>query len=273
MASHLIIAGHQKCMTTSLYNALARHSSIFNVGHKKELNYFRGRCPTSEGYKTQFKEAGGGVSLEASPFYVFDIDSLRKIDRVLGDSVRVIVLRRDPVERAISHYNHSVIRGWEDKELMVAMKRDIRCQSAYDSEKDRIDHSYLNRSNFDYLEAKAREVLRGRLTVFDTEKMSLLTIEKAILGDVLGFGKTYAVTNVASGTGPQPYKNKSYIVSSKSGFEWLRRTGLRGQTLLRAGILLKALGPGKGIVSERDRAVIREGIENVARLNNSYPTL
>ena len=84
---------------------------MFRVGRKKELNYFRGSTASLRGYATQFGTGVGSVTLEASPFYIFDAESLQRIDQILGDSVQVIVLRRNPVNRAISHYYHSVARG------------------------------------------------------------------------------------------------------------------------------------------------------------------
>ena len=111
-------------MTTSLYTGLAGYSESFKLGTRKELNYFRRSDVSRRDYTNLFKNGNKGITLEASPFYIFDVDSLQKINETLGDSLRLVLIRRDPVERAISHYFHSVIRGYETRGLREAMEGD-----------------------------------------------------------------------------------------------------------------------------------------------------
>ena len=273
MTQHLIIAGHQKCMTTSLYHYLSRCRGVFRVGRKKELNYFRGSTASLRGYATQFGTGVGSVTLEASPFYIFDAESLQRIDQILGDSVQVIVLRRNPVNRAISHYYHSVARGHEDRSLLVAMAGDIRRMSNYGNEFSRIHHSYLNRSNFDLLEARARAIFGQRLTIFDTEEVTLSAIARSILEDILELDINSTANFMPPKEEQGGLKNQSYRVASAKRFQSLKLLGLRGRSLLRAGILTGALQRGKQKVTEYDRLAIEEGIEVVARLNSSNSSL
>ena len=273
MTQHLIIAGHQKCMTTSLYNYLARCRGVFRVGNKKELNYFRGSSASLRGYATQFRAGVGAVTLEASPFYIFDAESLHRIDQILGDSVQVIVLRRNPVNRAISHYYHSIVRGHEDRSLLVAMAGDIRRLSSYGNEFSRVHHSYLNRSNFDFLEVRARAIFGERLTIFDTEEVTLSSIVQSTLEDILELDTNCIADFIPPQEGQEELKNQSYRVASTKRFQSLKLLGLRGRSLLRAGILTGALHRGKRKVTKYDCLAIEEGIEVVARLNSSNSSL
>lgn len=111
-----IIIGAQRCGTTSLYDYLCQHPQII-PSPVKELFYFDdyfGRPETW--YRSFFPREGECRRLadrlghpvitgEASPSYFFHPYAPGRIARTLPD-VKLILVLRNPVERAYSHYNH-----------------------------------------------------------------------------------------------------------------------------------------------------------------------
>ena len=78
-----------------------------------------------------------------SPTYLFEGKAAKRILNDLGNKVKFIVILRNPVDRAYSHYLHS--------------KRDehetLPFQEALSKEKNRINHlDYLSRIRFSYVE-------------------------------------------------------------------------------------------------------------------------
>ena len=116
-----VIVGAQKAGTTQLHLCLTRHPRCFS-GATKELHYFSKRSdrPLSW-YRSQFPfartvERVGGLCLESTPSYLPMPQALRMMSKVLPDA-KVIVLLRDPVSRAFSHYQHYKSRHLESREF------------------------------------------------------------------------------------------------------------------------------------------------------------
>lgn len=111
-----VIIGAQKSGTTSLYHHLTAHPGVvasrtkevhfFDVNFRRGLGWYRYHFPPS---RTQPPE---GVWLESSPYYLFHpCVPQRMRERLPG--ARLIVMLRDPVSRAYSHYWHERSRGRE----------------------------------------------------------------------------------------------------------------------------------------------------------------
>ncbi|WP_376695227.1 sulfotransferase domain-containing protein [Wenzhouxiangella sp. EGI_FJ10305] len=109
-----IVIGGMKCGTTSLYHYLGHHPEV-TVSRKKEVNYFFGRLYNKRSYawyRRQFPD-GGVVTGDVSPVYSklhLDPEVPRRIHSALPH-VRLIYLVRDPVQRFISHYQHSLAKA------------------------------------------------------------------------------------------------------------------------------------------------------------------
>ena len=146
-----IIAGAQKCGTTSLYRWLAAHPRVAEASKKEvhffDLNYHKGR----RWYQRHFPSAlerlaarrrGNGRLLagEASPYYLFHPHALRRIRQAMPE-VKLIVLLRNPIDRAYSHYWHNVRHGREPLSFEEAIEREPeRLRS--ETEKMRKDERY-----------------------------------------------------------------------------------------------------------------------------------
>ncbi len=127
-----LIAGVPKAGTTALHAALTGHPELF-LPAVKEPKFFltSGRPPTTGGpgdvqtyqehiwrrddYEALFAPAPPGTKLgEATPFYLYDLASHDRIKTLVPDA-RLIMLLRDPVDRAHSNWTHLWIAGLESQ--------------------------------------------------------------------------------------------------------------------------------------------------------------
>lgn len=117
-----LIIGAQKSGTTSLYEYLAAHPRM-NAAETKEIHYFTVHAHRSLGYYWSFFPFGrsGHVTGEATPQYLYHPQVPQRVAKALPD-VRLIVLLRDPVRRAISHHNQQLARGFDDLPLPEALR-------------------------------------------------------------------------------------------------------------------------------------------------------
>jgi hypothetical protein len=121
-----LIAGAQKAGTTSLLAYLCRHPAVLPP-LTKEIHYFDLRAQEPlDWYLAHFPwaRARHGVSLpitgEASPYYLFHPLAPARVAR-LFPQMKIIILLREPVSRALSHYWQEVMLAREQLPLMDAL--------------------------------------------------------------------------------------------------------------------------------------------------------
>lgn len=124
---NFLVVGAAKCGTTSLYGYLKQHPEVFLPEIKegryfsnikdKVLNPFTNQkfvevISNSNEYYSLFKSARGKALGDISPDYLYYFEnSIKKIKNELGDKVKIIILLRNPIDRAISSYLHTVRDG------------------------------------------------------------------------------------------------------------------------------------------------------------------
>lgn len=133
------IIGAAKCGTTTLYDVLKQHNSVYMPLNKEpnyfcnQNNYFNGVDSYIDKY---FKNTAGYKARgEGSTHYLYwsEIAS-RRMAQVYGkQNFRTIAIFRDPVKRAYSHYWMMVRRKVEDLSFENALKAENeRLKSNYD---------------------------------------------------------------------------------------------------------------------------------------------
>ena len=119
-----LILGAQRCGTTSLQSLLCNTPGVVPPTWRKGIHFFDTDYTKGvEWYRTHFPMArsrDGSITGEASPYYLFHPAVSSRIHEVVPD-VKMIVLLRDPVERAVSHHKHEVRRGFESLGLEEAI--------------------------------------------------------------------------------------------------------------------------------------------------------
>lgn len=111
-----IIAGAQKGGTTALYDYLVEDPAIC-MARIKETHFFDDERqdwagPDYGAYHGLFDDPAGRPCGEATPIYIYWPRSLERI-AAYNPAMRLIVLLRDPVERAWSHWRMEHFRGVE----------------------------------------------------------------------------------------------------------------------------------------------------------------
>jgi hypothetical protein len=185
-----LIIGAQRAGTTSLFKYLVQHPAVgrpflgkgahfFDINYSADLDAYRAYFPTTA-YKWYVKASRrmDAVTGEGSPYYLAHPHAPYRIAETLPE-VKLIALLRDPVERAYSHYQHEVARGFEDLSFEEALEREPE-RLAGEVERMRGDpsynsfalqhHSYLSRGRY----AEQLEVWYG---LFPTEQILVLRSE------------------------------------------------------------------------------------------------
>ena len=101
-----MIIGAMKSGTSSLHNYLTQHPGVI-APLRKEVHYFDLQYGKGERwYRANFGKAGqAGLNLDSSPYYLFHPLAPQRAHELLPEA-KLIVLLRDPVRRAYSHYWH-----------------------------------------------------------------------------------------------------------------------------------------------------------------------
>ena len=113
-----LIAGVQKGGTTALFDYLGEERGL-SLSRKKEVHFFDDESqdwaqPDYGAYHANFAPFDGRPRGEATPIYLYWPNSLERIT-TYNPAIRLIVLLRDPVQRAWSHWKMEFARGAETK--------------------------------------------------------------------------------------------------------------------------------------------------------------
>jgi len=111
-----LIAGVQKGGTTALFDYLGEESGL-SLPPTKELHFFDDETqdwarPDIGAYHANFAPFDGRPRGEATPIYTYWPGSLERI-AAYNPAMKLIVMLRDPVERAWSHWRMEYARGVE----------------------------------------------------------------------------------------------------------------------------------------------------------------
>jgi hypothetical protein len=133
MLPGFLIAGAQRCGTTSMYRTLSQHPAVvkavlhkgvhyFDMNYGHSLGWYRAHFPLRASGSRAGRAAGTtALTFESSPYYLFHPLAAERISHDLP-GVKLLVLVRDPVERAYSAYAHELARGFETESFERALE-------------------------------------------------------------------------------------------------------------------------------------------------------
>jgi hypothetical protein len=203
-----LILGAQKAGTTALYAYLRRHPAITGPSWK-EVSYFdRHYARGPSWYRGNFPNllrARGELVGEASPSYLFHPLAPQRVKELLPEAL-LVALVRNPVDRALSHYNHEVALGREPLSFEDALAAEEDRLQGEDA-RLRADPRYFSSEWWSHTyKARGRyaEQLDHWLEVFPREQLLLLPSE-----DLLGEPER-AHAQVLEFLGAPPHRLNTY---------------------------------------------------------------
>src|SRR3954464_7116926 len=192
MIPSFLICGGQRCGTTSMYRALAAHPVVIKAVLHKGVHYFDTSYDHGLAwYKAHFplvrsadkvgeRYGVAAQTFESSPYYMYHPQAAARIALDLPGA-RLLVLVRDPVERAYSQHHHEVARGYEtERDFGAAIALE---PARLHRQEDRLaedpryysfahqHHAYRARGEYArYLAVMAQHVGRERIHVVESER-------------------------------------------------------------------------------------------------------
>lgn len=151
--------GAAKSGTTTLYQYLMQHPNVFFPKHKKEPFYFSfgGQKPhysdpeflkhiiwETPKYLDLYKNAPkNSVLIDASTSYLYTAEkTIQNIQNMYGEraeDLKIVVILRNPIDRAFSHYNYLIRNGHETLPFETAIEPEVMA----DRKKRRWGYDYL----------------------------------------------------------------------------------------------------------------------------------
>lgn len=189
MGPDFLILGAAKCGTTALWSYLNMHPQIQPA--KKEMlfladnSYFEDLQRFQKvvsWYFSRFK-AIGKLQFEATPNYLFHPPVAERVKRLLTCN-KFIVMLRNPVDRAYSHYHHNKDTGWLSCsfEETLAKEDEILKSQGQQAFENMTGHFNNERTQFEIVCIKSRglyaEQLKRWFSHFQREQFLIIKTEE-----------------------------------------------------------------------------------------------
>lgn len=151
---NFICLGATKCGTTTLYDILKQHPDIY-IPSLKEPHFFDIPKNFSNGLewyeKTYFKKIDKKIISDFTPSYFFDKKAPKRIFDALGSNMKFLVILRNPVDRAYSHYLHSKRDFHEIEDFENSLNLESSRLKKYLAQSDYLSylrHSYIQQGMY-----------------------------------------------------------------------------------------------------------------------------
>jgi Sulfotransferase domain len=123
-----ILAGAQKSGTTALHYFLSRHPSI-TMGDQQEMHFFDNDALFVSGvdYEELHKHypplGPSTIAGDCTPSYIYHEPAAERISKY-NPKIKLLILLRNPVERAFAHWNMQRFRGREPLNFLDAVREE-----------------------------------------------------------------------------------------------------------------------------------------------------
>ena len=129
-----IIVGAVRCGTTSLYYNICEHSCVlpasydeigyFDSNYELGINWYKSMFPTKFQKEKVKSKTGICITGEDTPFYFWDKKAIKRIKQDIP-KVKIIILMRNPIDRAYSNYHLGVRLGAESLTFEESIKKEM----------------------------------------------------------------------------------------------------------------------------------------------------
>tara|TARA_Y100000310_G_scaffold80127_1_gene76799 strand:+ start:3268 stop:4095 length:828 start_codon:yes stop_codon:yes gene_type:complete len=177
---NFLIIGCVRCGTTSLYYDICQHPSVekaaydevgfFDDNFHLGLNWYRSIFPTKKKMEEIRNDTGFSITGEDTPFYIWNDDAVKRIAQLLP-KIKLIVILRNPIDRAYSNYYLGVREGTEKRSFKDAIMMDM---------------DYINQQKLENIDYKKSYIAKGLYSeqlkkwfkVFNKKQICIVSTEK-----------------------------------------------------------------------------------------------
>lgn len=165
--------GTAKAGTTTMFEILKQHPQIF-LPDVKEVCFFDEKYDKGlDWYLRHFTGVKDEKAIgEITPYYIYDKTVPKKISEDLGADIKLILILRNPADRAYSNYIMTSARGLDNRSFKEAVDNENKSKNNLQNYPVKIH--YINRGFYDVQVERYRKY-------FDQEKMLVLLFEEDIL--------------------------------------------------------------------------------------------
>lgn len=175
MKPNFFCLGAQKAGTTTLFEILKHHSDVY-VPADKEMHFFSNEDNYIKGiewYESKYYEESGNKKIRSdfTPNYLSYPGCAKRIYDLIGPDVKLLIVLRQPIARAYSHYLMYKAKGYENLSFFDALKEEEKRQNdAKTAEK----YNYIGKGRYN-------EQIKEYLNYFDRKNIMFLVFEYDIV--------------------------------------------------------------------------------------------
>lgn len=162
------IIGVQKAATTSLHHWIAQHPDVYGPNTYKDVDYFCNPEISQHAKERLIEDFSGGkeesVILQTYVNYALYKESISRIKNLVPEA-KIIIIIRNPVDRAISAYKYFKKMGRENRSISEAFDYELSKNLSYSQ--DNNDFTYLEHGMYG-------EQIENVYSFFDTSKVLVL---------------------------------------------------------------------------------------------------
>jgi len=130
----LICPGVQKSGTTYLYELLQQYPEI-KFSRRKEMHFFTRKINEEKLYNKFLKhfknKKEGDILADFTPEYLPKFETIKKIHKTFKNNVKFIIILRNPVNRAYSHFLMKYTKGKERRSFQECIESEINDSTSY----------------------------------------------------------------------------------------------------------------------------------------------
>ena len=257
-----ILLGAAKSATTTIYDILRQNLNVFAPQFKEphffniDDNYEKG---LSWYLNTYYKNSiDSKVVIDFTPTYLYSKKSAERIFHSLGRGVKFIIILRDPVDRAFSHYLHSKRDGHEKESFERAIKLEQKRLSEY-----MLDNDFIAELRFSYIsQGLYYKMLKTYLKFYDLNDFLIINFDKEISNNM-----QVTLDRISKFLDIEINSELSNIHSNKSGVSKFQTIN---KVILKENIFRKFL---KKIIPYSIRQIIKNKIRNFNKQDVNYTPL
>ena len=219
-----LIIGVKKGGSTSLYRNLVTHPRIepcltkevdyFNRYFRKGTNWYRSHFPLILFKKYSRKVGREFVTGEATPTYIYHPHAPKRIKKILP-KVKLIVILRNPVDRAFSHYNMAVLHKNENLNFDEAIENEQkRIEGEFERMENDEDYFSYNFQTYSFLQSGMyAKQLKRWLEIFPKKQFLILKSEDFNQNPQIIFNQVFDFLNLPNWT---VKKYKKFSLTSRN---------------------------------------------------------